>query len=157
MYKTIINGGQELSFEQQNFDWDVLEVENGYFHIVQGHKSFTASVLEVDYAEKMFKIRVNQGVYDIQLKDKFDLLVEKLGLTNMSAKKANDVKAPMPGLVLEILVKEGDVVAKGDAVLILEAMKMENVIKAAGDGTVQKISAEKGAAVEKNQVLVEFA
>ncbi|MCP4440027.1 MAG: biotin/lipoyl-binding protein [Aureispira sp.] len=157
MYKTIINGEQELSFENQNFDWDLLEVKEGYFHIVQNNKSYTASVLEANHEDKTFKIRINQEVYSIELKDKFDLLVEKLGLTNMNAQKANDVKAPMPGLVLDVLVKEGDEVAKGDSVLILEAMKMENVIKAAGDGVVQKISVDKGAAVEKNQVLVEFS
>jgi biotin carboxyl carrier protein len=67
-----------------------------------------------------------------------------------------EIKAPMPGLVLKLLVKEGDTVKKNDPVLILEAMKMENVIKSPGDATVSKIHAQEKTAVEKGQLLVSF-
>ena len=63
----------------------------------------------------------------------------------------------MPGLVLNILVKPGDAVKKNDPVLVLEAMKMENMIKAPGDAVVGAIAAETGKAVEKGQLLVSFA
>ena len=62
----------------------------------------------------------------------------------------------MPGLVIEARVKVGDVVKKGGAVIVLEAMKMENILKSPSDGVVKKITVEKGAVVEKNQVLVIF-
>ncbi len=62
----------------------------------------------------------------------------------------------MPGMVLNILVKEGDEVKKGDTLLILEAMKMENSLKATADGVIKKIVAVKGTAVEKNQILIQF-
>ena len=62
----------------------------------------------------------------------------------------------MPGLVLEIMVKAGDEVKKGDALLILEAMKMENVLKATGDGTVKSVSVSKGAPVDKGTILIEM-
>ena len=63
----------------------------------------------------------------------------------------------MPGLIVGINVAVGDRVSKGDSLLILEAMKMENNLKAPGDGTVNAIRATKGDRVEKGQVLVEFA
>lgn len=63
----------------------------------------------------------------------------------------------MPGLIFEISVKEGDSIQKGDKVLILEAMKMENLMKSAGTGVIKKILVEKGQAVEKNQILIELA
>jgi biotin carboxyl carrier protein len=78
-------------------------------------------------------------------------------LDNLNSKKVNEVKAPMPGLVLEIRVNVGDAVKKGDAILVLEAMKMENILKSPTDGTVSKINVKKGIAVEKNQVLINFA
>ena len=59
-------------------------------------------------------------------------------------------------MVLKILVTEGDQVKKGDALLVLEAMKMENIIKSPADGLVKKINAVQGTAVEKNQVLIQF-
>jgi biotin carboxyl carrier protein len=77
-------------------------------------------------------------------------------LDNLATKKVNDIKAPMPGMVLNILVKEGDTVKKGDAILVLEAMKMENILKSPTDGLIKKIAAVKGTAVEKNQLLIQF-
>ncbi|HNM32873.1 MAG TPA: biotin/lipoyl-binding protein, partial [Chitinophagales bacterium] len=65
-------------------------------------------------------------------------------------------KAPMPGLVLDILVEAGQAVNKGDNLIILEAMKMENIIKASGSGTVKSIHVQKKDAVEKNQLLIEM-
>jgi biotin carboxyl carrier protein len=62
----------------------------------------------------------------------------------------------MPGLVIEYFVKEGDEVQAGDKLMILEAMKMENVIKATGEGKIKKLVVSKGNTVEKNQLLIEF-
>ena len=74
----------------------------------------------------------------------------------LAANKVNNIKAPMPGLVLRTSVAIGDVIKKGDPLLVLEAMKMENVIKAAGDGVVKKINAIERTAVEKGSILIEF-
>ena len=62
--------------------------------------------------------------------------------------------APMPGKVLQVLVKEGDAVEEGQPLLVLEAMKMENVIKAAVNGKVSVVKAAQGQAVEKGALLV---
>jgi biotin carboxyl carrier protein len=79
-----------------------------------------------------------------------------MGLDKMASAKVLNVKAPMPGLVLNVLVEPGQEVKKGDKLLVLEAMKMENIIKAAGDGKVGRIAVDKGQAVDKNQTLIEF-
>jgi biotin carboxyl carrier protein len=62
----------------------------------------------------------------------------------------------MPGMVLSVSVAEGQQVQKGDPLLVLEAMKMENVIKSPGEGTVKSIAVKAGAAVEKNALLIRF-
>ncbi|MEM1216899.1 MAG: biotin/lipoyl-containing protein, partial [Bacteroidota bacterium] len=67
-----------------------------------------------------------------------------------------DVLAPMPGLILDVLVAAGQAVEKGTPLVILEAMKMENVLKAAGPGTVKAIAVQQGAAVDKKQLLIEM-
>ncbi len=64
------------------------------------------------------------------------------------------VNSPLPGVVLDIKVKVGDVVKKGDTIMVLEAMKMENNIQASSDGTVSKISVEKGASVLEGAELI---
>ena len=62
----------------------------------------------------------------------------------------------MPGLVLSIMVRVGDSVKKGQGLMVLEAMKMENIIKSPSDGIVKSIYIKKSDAVEKNQVLIKF-
>ncbi len=136
--------------------WDLVEVAQGYFHIVHEQKSYTAEVVKIDRATKTYTLKLNGRLYTVALKDKFDLLLEKMGMTNTAGSKVNHVKAPMPGLIIDLKVKPGDDVKPGDALLILEAMKMENVLKSPGEGTVKSIKIKKGDSVEKGQVLIEF-
>jgi biotin carboxyl carrier protein len=77
-------------------------------------------------------------------------------MKNVGAKKLNNLKAPMPGLITKILVKEGDEVKQGEPLLVLEAMKMENVFKAAGDVKIKSIKINEKQAVEKGAELISF-
>ncbi len=82
--------------------------------------------------------------------------MDQMGFSSADAGKIKELKAPMPGLVIEIRVKAGDTVKKGDPIIVLEAMKMENVLKATGEGTVKSIEVQKSQSVEKGQVLIIF-
>ncbi len=113
-------------------------------------------MVKTDKATKTCTLKINGRLYTVELRDKFDLLLEKMGMNNTSAGKVNNIKAPMPGLIIDLKIKEGDVVKQNDPLLILEAMKMENIIKSPGEGTVKTIKVKKGASVEKGQVLIEF-
>ena len=77
-------------------------------------------------------------------------------MDNINNQKVNELKAPMPGLVLSIMVQPGDSVVKGDGLMVLEAMKMENIIRTPADGIVKSVDVKKSDAVEKNQVLIKF-
>lgn len=125
--------------------------------VIYNNQSFTVVLLNADRENKTYTLLINGNKYDVVLKDKIDELLAGMGLTAGSAGKLNNVKAPMPGLVLNILVNEGDSFKAGDGLLVLEAMKMENIIKATGEGIVKKININKGQAVEKGQVLIEVA
>jgi biotin carboxyl carrier protein len=152
----IVNQNHQLFIDGTPLDWDIVEVSNGYFHILINRKSYRAEVVKADPDSKSFALKINGKVYSVTLKDKFDLLLEKMGMNNGSSGKANHVKAPMPGLIIDLRVKEGDTVMPGDALLILEAMKMENMIKASAQSIVKSVKVKKGDSVEKNQVLIEF-
>jgi len=166
MYKIKINKNTEFDVEKnndKNNSWFVNKNEINLdisgeknFHILLNNKSYNAEVVDFNICDKTFKIKVNGNIYDAELKDKMDFLLQSMGLDTLNSKKINEIKAPMPGMVLDIKVNEGSVVKKGDVLLVLEAMKMENNLKSPSDGIVKKIVAKKGTAVEKNQLLILF-
>lgn len=135
---------------------DLIAEGNGHYHVLLNGQAFRAELVETNYQLKTFVLKINGSPYHVKLADRYDQMVERLGLGAVHAVIARDIKAPMPGLVLDIMVAPGDTVAKDSPILILEAMKMENVIKAPGDGVVKAIRVEKGAAVEKNALLIEM-
>lgn len=135
---------------------DTISVGPAYFHILLNGKGYRAEIVKADTAAKRFDVKVNGRIYPVVVKDKFDLLLEQMGMSATVSSRFNSVKAPMPGLIIDLKVKDGDEVKAGDALLILEAMKMENIIKSPGDGVVRKVCIKKGDSVEKNQVLIEF-
>lgn len=164
MYKAQV-GDQvfEIEFSNDGFivdgkpvPWDLSSVQDGYFHILLNNRSYRAEVVERDASGKNVVIKINGRNYPVALKDKFDLLLEKMGMNANAGAKVNNVRAPMPGLIIDLKVKDGDMVKAGDTLLILEAMKMENIIKSPGDATVKSVKVNMGQGVEKNQVLIEF-
>ena len=139
----------------KEYKLDITPERNG-LHLLKDHKSYRISYVDIDYETKSFTMQVNGNAYTVEAKDRFDLLLEELGMEDLAGSAVNDLKAPMPGLVLSIEVKAGDSISKGDALVVLEAMKMENVLKASSDAVVKSIAVETGKAVEKNQILIEF-
>ena len=154
--KAQVNERFDFSFEGNDFNWDCIEVKEGRFHILFKGRSLVADVIEANTSQKIFIIRINNNNYSVQIKDKYDELLQSLGMGMLNNQKKSDIKAPMPGRVLDIMLNIGDSVVKGESVLVLEAMKMENVIKSPTDGVVKRITVEKNQAVEKNEVLIEF-
>jgi biotin carboxyl carrier protein len=136
---------------------DVAFIAGNKYHILSENKSFMMEVLENDIAAKKFTIKVNDQEYQLSVEDQLDILLDKMGMSAIDKSKADDIKAPMPGLVLKILVEPGQSVVKGDSLIILEAMKMENVIKASGAGVVMAINVKEKDAVEKNHLLIEMS
>jgi biotin carboxyl carrier protein len=152
----IIQKEDGLRVDGKALAWDLINISKDHFHILYKNKTYRAEVVRRDIETKTFTVKLNGKTHSVKLKDKFDLLLEKMGIADAGAAKLNHVKAPMPGLIIDLKVKAGDLVKAGDALLILEAMKMENILKSPGDGTVKNVKVKKGESVEKSQVLVEF-
>ncbi|MBX0291239.1 biotin/lipoyl-binding protein [Hymenobacter sp. HSC-4F20] len=141
----------------QPFAWDLTPLGDGRYHILYNSQSYTAELVAIDYTAKTLALKLNGQRLELQAKDRFDLLLDKLGMSNAAASKVNELKAPMPGLIVDIRVAPGQAVQKGDPLLVLEAMKMENILKAPGDGTVAAIKVSLRDNVTKGQVLVQFS
>jgi acetyl/propionyl-CoA carboxylase alpha subunit len=140
----------------KSFEGDIAKLSETKYHVIWNHKSYLIEITEQNTAGKTLSLTINGQPYSTILKDRIDLLLEGMGLHAKVTNKINHLKAPMPGLIQSVAVKEGDKVSKGDILLVLVAMKMENVIKAAGDGTVKSMKIIAGQTVEKNQVMLEF-
>lgn len=138
------------------FDADIKFLNQNSFHVISGSKSFKVDVAQINHSEKSALIYVNGNKYSVTLKDRYHELLHELGMDVSQSKHVNHIKAPMPGLVVNVIVSEGQMLKDGDAVVVLEAMKMENILKVAGDAVVKRIHVKKGEAVEKNVVLVEL-
>jgi acetyl/propionyl-CoA carboxylase alpha subunit len=137
-------------------EWDIDVLGPGRFHILYEGQSVTAEVVQADNITKAFQVKFNGQLVDLQVKDRFDLLLDKLGMSAATTNKVNELKAPMPGLIVGIRVEPGQAVQKGDPLLVLEAMKMENILKAPSDGIVGAIKAVLRDNVTKGQVLIQF-
>ncbi len=133
-----------------------IPLGNGKFHCLHNGKKVVAEVKSISPNNKSIEIRLAGHNYKVQVQDKLDQLIKEMGLENIEDGKLDAVHAPMPGMVLEILVEPGQKIETGMDLLILEAMKMENVIQASGEGVVSNISIQKGAAVDKGQLLIEM-
>ncbi|MDO5971810.1 acetyl-CoA carboxylase biotin carboxyl carrier protein subunit [Flavivirga aquimarina] len=156
-FKASVNN--TFNFEIKNGDisnLDALKISESEYHIIEQNKSYKAEITRADFNKKSYDIKVNNNTYHINILNDLDTLIKDMGFAIGSAKHIESVEAPMPGLILEINVKTNQDVKEGDPLLILEAMKMENIITSPRDGIIKSISVNKGDAVEKKQLLIEF-
>jgi biotin carboxyl carrier protein len=165
MYQVKVNDNYQFEVEA---DKDFVKVNNeaitidavslnaGHSHVLYKDKSYHVEIIAHHQEEKTVELKVNGNVYIVSIEDQYDQLLKQLGLDNLQAHKVKEIKAPMPGLVLNILVSVGQEVQKGDNLLILEAMKMENIIKSTTSGIIKAIPVAKGDKVDKNAVLLLF-
>jgi biotin carboxyl carrier protein len=156
-------GGQVFSLIRENDQFllngtpvgtDVVSLGGNHYHILVGNNGYRAEL--VNREGKQFFWKINQVLYPIELQDHLDQMLEKLGFDSSSAKKLNELKSPMPGLVLKVLADAGSEVKTGDPLLVLESMKMENLIKSPGDGIISEIKVVVGQTVEKGSVMIKF-
>jgi biotin carboxyl carrier protein len=148
--------GDTLLVNDSVINADIKQLNQLLYHIINENGSYNAEVVSFDREAKTAEIKVNNNIYTIAAKDQFDVLLDKMGLSNLMTAKVSEIKAPMPGLVLKVLVEEGAEVKKGENLFVLEAMKMENIIKAPADVTVKTIKIKPGDKVEKGQILMMF-
>ena len=134
---------------------DIEQIGGSQFSVIRNGRSYRILLLKEDREQGILRLRIGGKTYSVTMQDEQARMMRDMGF-DRSVAKVSEIKAPMPGMVINILVKPGDSVKKGDPILVLEAMKMENLIKAPGDAVVRSVPAEKGRPVEKGQLLVSF-
>ena len=161
--KAKVNGSYEheietdnaaLSIDGQEITVDYIQLQGRHASILYQDRSYNIEFISQERSGKLCTIKVNGNIYTVELQDKYDLLLKQLGMDSLQAVKVKDLKAPMPGLVLSVMVEAGQKIKKGDALLVLEAMKMENILKAQADCEVKKVMVKNGDKVEKSQVML---
>ena len=156
-YNIKVNNAFDFEIDaSQVTELDILQESKREFHVLKDSKSYNATIIDADFNQKKYKISINNNSYAVDIADHLDLLIKEMGFSIGNVKKVNEIKAPMPGLILDINVNVGDEVTEGDTILVLEAMKMENSITSPRDGIIKSIAVQKTDAVEKNQLLIEF-
>jgi biotin carboxyl carrier protein len=156
-YKLNVNNTFQFDVENDVVSQlDAVSVEKDKFHILKDSTPYQAEIITSDFINKTYTVKVNNSTYIVAIANALDMLIKEMGFEVGASKQVNVIKAPMPGLILEISVTVGQEVKENDPLLILEAMKMENSILSPRDGVIKSITMTKGAAVEKGALLIEF-
>ncbi|MFD2908123.1 biotin/lipoyl-containing protein [Flavobacterium ardleyense] len=156
-YKLSVNNSNNFEFTESDLEkLDAVRVEKSKFHILNDSKPYQAEIISTDFIAKKYTVKVNNNTYEVAISNPLDELIKSMGIERGKTKVVNAIKAPMPGLILEISVEVGQTVKENDPLLILEAMKMENSFLSPRDGVIKSIAVVKGNAVDKGQLLIEF-
>jgi len=147
--------GYKLS-QKQLADLDLIPSGRNRFHLLYKGKGYLVRVLASDFFKGQYILEIDGREYECTVDTPLDGLIQKMGYAINGPREVNDILAPMPGLLLDIQVEEGQTVEQGEQLLVLEAMKMENIIASPRAGTIKKIHVKKGDTVDKKQVLLEF-
>ena len=159
MVKGVINSGVQSNLSNENLlEFEVLELNylKKEITLFQGNKKYKCKILKEDSSNQSFIIKINGHISSIRLIKSVEQTIEKLGINKNSQQNINVLKAPMPGLILEVLFKVGDKVKKGEPIIILEAMKMENILSSPTDAIIKELKVKPQQTVEKNNVLINF-
>lgn len=144
IFEILPNG--DLSIDGEIFSTSVDQEINSVYKVTVNDHTFTVEVSSKDFT-------IDGENVDISIKP----FIPKRVINNGSQKKKKiNLKAPIPGKIAQILVKEGDTVDKNQELMILEAMKMRNRIFSPDKGIVKKICVEENTIVEQDQKLLEF-
>ena len=156
-YKLSVNNSNSFEFTESDLEkLDAVRVEKSKFHVLNDSKPYQAEIISQDFIAKKYTVKVNNNTYEVAISNPLDELIKSMGIERGKTKVVNAIKAPMPGLILEISVEVGQTVKENDPLLILEAMKMENSFLSPRDGVIKSIAVVKGNAVDKGQLLIEF-
>jgi biotin carboxyl carrier protein len=151
---TYILDGEETVEQKGNssIEW----IDETFFTIHFLGKKFHGEIVEDATEDQKMTIKVNQRTFEIKKNRPIDELIHEMGLDKKKVKKLHQLKSPMPGRILGFSVEVGTEVTEGTPLLTLEAMKMENVIKAEGIGVVKSLSKSNNDVVEKGELIIEF-
>lgn len=142
----------QISLDGEIIDLDVVMSESGFCSILHDGVSYNAE--SVSHSDGKYTITTNFKHFNVELSNP-----QKKYLRNRNGgadETQEAIISPMPGKIIKVLVKKGQEIKKGDALLVIEAMKMQSTYTAAQDATVDKVAVSEGDSVLRDQLLISF-
>ena len=152
-YDVEVEGGR-LSLDGEAIEYAFEPLDGAGYLLVMNGRSYPVVVER--RADGSLLVTLEGQEVEVRVKDEKALLLDRFGLQEAEASSELEVRAPMPGLVLQVHVEPGQAVEAGAPLLVLEAMKMENELRAPADGLVEAVSVQAGDAVDKSELLITF-
>ncbi|MDC9723210.1 MAG: acetyl-CoA carboxylase biotin carboxyl carrier protein subunit [Urechidicola sp.] len=156
-FKVKVNSKWELTIPNQEIlTLDVVKLKGNKYHLLENNQSYQGEIVDANFNKRTYSVKINGSVYEVSVKNQLDQLIKNMGFSTGTSKNVKLIKAPMPGVVLSVNIEVGQTVSEDDALLILEAMKMESTLVSPSNGVVKSIAISSGDTVEKGQLLIEF-
>jgi biotin carboxyl carrier protein len=153
-YEFLVKDNYEYSYKKQKIKIELIEEPDGF--TILSSKGVRYPVEIVSKKQNTYEILINGVSYTFSVETPFSLKRKKILASQKTALKKEVIKAPMPGKILDVMIVPGQEVNIGEALLVLEAMKMQNTITAHAKGVVSKVAIAAGANVGKDDLLVEI-
>jgi biotin carboxyl carrier protein len=145
---------EELKINGHKQEIKIFEDDDGFTYLEYKNKKYLAEIIEKN--QNKYTVLLNGVSYSFTIESPISYSRRKYLEKYKQVSKAENITAPMPGKIIELLVEENVTVKEGDAILILEAMKMQNEITTHVAGKVKKINVRPGDTVTKDQVMLEI-
>lgn len=153
-YKIKNTFSEDLKVNHKKLDIKIFDDENGFTYILFKNKKYLAEILEKN--QNKYTVLINGVSYTFTIETPISYKRKKYLDKQKANKKIEVIPAPMPGKIVDILVEEGAEVNEGEALVILEAMKMQNEITSTIKGTVKKVLVKTNDTVNKDDILIEI-
>jgi biotin carboxyl carrier protein len=142
--------------ELEKFLVEYINTHSNEISLRKDGEKFNCRILKYYKSKNEYILKVNGKIISLKLSSTIEKTIKKIGLNNIDTQSVNELKSPMPGLIVEIKVKQGESIKKDQQLIVLEAMKMENVLTSPVDGIIKEIIVNPQQTVEKNSLLVIF-
>lgn len=157
LFNVKVNDAYSFKMAEAELDKiQVLDATSNQFHVLTNDHPIEVTVCEADFRSRIYHIQIKNEVFKVEIENALDQQISDMGFSTSSAKNIEAILAPMPGLIHDILVTQGESVLEDSPLLVLEAMKMENVITSPRAGIIKEINIQKGDAVDKKQILISY-
>jgi biotin carboxyl carrier protein len=152
-YTIEILGSRQISVDGKVYDIDFQSISGQpVFSLLVNGSSYQPAVFPGD--EDTLQVLMRGALYIATVEDERERRLKSAGGSGTAASGEFTLRAPMPGLIVKVPVDEGQEIKKGDVLVVLESMKMQNELKSPRDGKVARVQVKPGASVEQRQIIL---
>jgi len=155
-YKAHVNTNFEFTVSKEEAASLDMVVGKEKAQVIYDHESIDVDLLKSDFNNRTYQFKIKGTVYEVRIDNELDLLIAEMGLATGEDAVSNEIYAPMPGLLIDVSVTEGQEVKEGEVLCVLEAMKMENALLSPKNGVIKTVHIATGQTVEKGALLIDF-